>query len=172
MKKNAIRDILILIVMLAIDRITKYLAVFYLKGQPGVTLIPLKNNEKDLVKLLYCENTGSAFSMLEGKQVFLLIITVVALIAIVWLYLKLPATKQYNLWRITLAFLTAGAAGNMIDRIRYSYVVDFIYFEVIDFAIFNWADICITCSVPILIILICKSDFDDKKEIKTIEDEE
>ena len=66
----------------------------------------------------------------------------------------MPADKKYNYLFFTIIFLTSGAIGNFIDRIRFAYVRDFIYFELIDFPVFNVADIYVTLSVITLIILI------------------
>ena len=70
------------------------------------------------------------------------------------LYTKLPLTKRFTPLRLCAIFLIAGAIGNMIDRVRQSFVVDFLYFELIDFPIFNVADIYVTVSTAVFIVLI------------------
>ena len=154
MKKTAVRDLLLLILLVAIDRVTKYLCIAYLKplGSTGKTLI------KGVLRLLYLENDGGAFSFFEGGRIFFLIVTVIALIVMLWFYLSFPDDKRHSLYRLVLTVLAAGAVGNMIDRIRWGYVVDFIYVELIKFPIFNFADICITISIAVLMVMIIRGD--------------
>jgi len=87
------------------------------------------------------------------------------------LLIKLPRSKHYAILEILLVLIAAGAVGNMIDRVQYNYVVDFFYFKLIDFPIFNVADIYVSVSCVVLAILIIffykDSDFDflsNKKE--------
>lgn len=131
---------------IGLDQFTKYLAVCHLKDEPIVLI-------KDVLELHYLENRGAAFGMLQNQQWFFLIITVLTVAVMIYIYTKLPVTKHAVPLRICLICLTAGAIGNMIDRIRLQYVVDFIYFKLIDFPIFNVADIFATVSTIGLIIL-------------------
>lgn len=131
---------------IGMDQFTKYLAVCHLKDEPIVLI-------KDVLELHYLENRGAAFGMLQNQQWFFLLITVLTVAVMIYIYAKLPITKHAVPLRICLICLTAGAIGNMIDRIRLRYVVDFIYFKLIDFPIFNVADIFATVSTVGLIIL-------------------
>ena len=121
----------------ASDQFTKYLASFYLKDTEGITLIP------GVLKLQYLENRGMAFGMLQGKQVFLILICIIFLGAAVLLFFRVPKNSYYVPLITVTAVLAGGAAGNLIDRILRGYVVDFIYFSLIDFPIFNIADCCV-----------------------------
>lgn len=135
--------------MVLLDQITKYLAVHFLAGRPARVLI------QGVLELQYLENNGAAFSMLQNQQWFFYILTAVFLIAAIVLMRRVPSdTSRFNplLWCITV--LCAGAIGNLIDRIVHRYVVDFIYFSIIHFPIFNVADIFVTISVIVLIILV------------------
>ena len=142
----------------SIDQYTKYLAVTHLMEKP----MPIVDG---VFELHYLENRGAAFGMLQNKQWFFLIITVVLLVFIAKLYIKLPRTKRVIPLRIAMIFITAGALGNMVDRIRLNYVIDFLYFKLIDFPIFNVADIYVTVStffVAFLILFYYKeSEFDE-----------
>ena len=142
----------------AIDQYTKYLAVTHLMEKP----IPIVDG---VFELHYLENRGAAFGMLQNKQWFFMIITVVLLVFIAKLYIELPRTKRVIPLRIAMIFITAGALGNMVDRIRLNYVIDFLYFKLIDFPIFNVADIYVTVStffVAFLILFYYKeSEFDE-----------
>jgi signal peptidase II len=134
--------------LIAADQLTKYAAVVCLKGKEPFVLI------KNILELQYLENRGAAWGMLQNRQWVFALITIVFLAVIAFFMMKIPKTVYYRPLIITLSVLLAGAVGNFIDRIRQSYVVDFIYFRIIDFPVFNVADICVTLSVIALLILI------------------
>lgn len=119
-----------------LDQLTKYWATSGL-AEGAVTVIP------GVVDFHYTQNTGAAFSMLSNGTLFLTIISVVmsaALIFVIYRYRdKLPRAM-----RILLALIAGGAIGNLIDRVIFGYVVDFIEFTFMNFAIFNVADIFVT----------------------------
>lgn len=155
-------QIILVAVLVLADQLTKYLAVTHLKGQAPVVLI------RGVLELYYLENQGAAFSMLQNQQVFFYVLTIIFLVVAGWFLAKVPATTKYTPLRISLLVLCAGAVGNLIDRIVHKYVVDFIYFVIIDFPVFNVADIYVTLGV---IVLICLVLFHYKeKDLKTITD--
>lgn len=131
-----------------LDQWTKHLASTGLKDQPPVILI------RHVFQLCYLENRGAAFGLLQNQRIFFLISALVILIAAIWIYRKLPFCKRYLPLRLCIIGICAGAIGNMIDRIWLGYVVDFFYFNLIDFPIFNVADIYVTVSTFALVILI------------------
>ncbi len=131
----------------ALDQYTKYLAITHLQGNP-ITII------EGVFELRYLENRGAAFGLLQNQQTFFLIITMITLCFVAYLYVRMPKTKHYLWLRVCLLSITAGAIGNMIDRVRLRYVVDFLYFELIDFPIFNVADIFATVATFGLIVLL------------------
>ena len=139
--------IIAVVLGVAMDQFTKYLAITYIKDNP-ITIL------EGVFQLRYLENHGAAFGMLQNQQWFFLIITVVTLGIVTFIYLRLPKEKHFIPLRICLVILVAGAIGNMIDRIRFQYVVDFFYFELIDFPIFNVADIYVTVGTALLIFFI------------------
>ncbi len=145
--KRYITGFLCVVLGILIDQYTKFLAVTQLKTNP-ISIID------GVFELHYLENRGAAFGILQNQQIFFLIITVIMLIAIVFLYVRLPYTKRVLPLRICLIFITSGAIGNMIDRVRLNYVIDFLYFELIDFPIFNVADIFVTVSTFVIALLI------------------
>ena len=129
--------ILLLLVVLIIgaDQLVKFWAVQTLMSGSSIVLIP------GIFRLTYVENRGAAFSFLENHISFFVIATLLVLCAIIHAFLKkLIPTK---LGRLALAFVAGGAVGNLIDRILHGYVVDMFYFELIDFPVFNVADIFI-----------------------------
>mgnify|MGYP002544352822 CR=1 FL=1 len=137
-------DILLILAGILLDQFTKHLAVVYLKGSQPVSLIPG-----------VLENRGAAFGMMQGAKVFFLIITPVILVAVIYALIKMPSDGKYRVLHILLDCVAVGAVGNMIDRIRLDYVVDFIYISLIDFPIFNVADmfVSIACVVGAILIL-------------------
>ena len=135
-------------ILIFIDQISKYWIVANLKGKENIVLI------KKVFELEYVENDGAAFSSFSGKQVFLLILTVVILSFVIFEFIRIPEGKKYIPLRITFMLLVAGAIGNMIDRVKQGYVVDYFYFVPINFPRFNVADIYVTVSVVLLIVLV------------------
>ena len=140
--------ILAAVLLTALDQWTKYLAVLHLKGQ---SLIVLWDG---VFELYYLENRGAAFGILQGQKAVFLICTAVVLVLIAFYYNRLPGGRRYTLMRVVAVLLAAGALGNLIDRMRYSYVVDFLYFKLIDFPVFNVADCYVTVGAVLLAVLI------------------
>ncbi len=146
--KSVIIAVVGVIILVGIDQLTKSLAVMYLKDQESIVLIP------DVFELQYLENHGAAFGMLQGRKWFFLILTVLFLFFLCLCYRKMLCEIRFRPMRILSVCLMAGAIGNMIDRIRYEYVIDFFYFKLIDFPIFNVADIYITISCIVFLIFV------------------
>ena len=100
----------------------------------------------------YLENRGAAWGLFKDAFWLFYIITAVAIVVMAVLYAKIPFQKRYWFLRFLMVMLCAGAVGNFIDRAWYHYVVDFIYVELINFPVFNVADIYVTLSVILLVI--------------------
>ncbi len=151
-------DLVIVSLGIFLDQWTKALMTRYLKGQPSIPII------KDILELDYVENRGAAFGLLQGKRIYFLVIAAAVFFLFVWLLLKLPLEKKYQKLHIALSFILAGAVGNTIDRGMKGYVVDFVYFKLIDFPVFNVADIFITVTTIWLAVLLLfffkEEDFD------------
>lgn len=150
-KKKALRiiiDILAILLLIFFDQFTKYLAVEKLKYYPPYVLID------GVLELNYLENKGAAFGMLQDKRTLFIFMTVVMLTVVFYVLLKLPAGKKFVSWQVFLCLICAGGIGNMIDRLRFDYVVDFIYFVLIDFPVFNLADIFITVGTVLFFVVI------------------
>ena len=141
-------DLLGICALVALDQYTKYLAVIHLKDKPAYIII------NGVLELNYLENKGAAFGMLQNQKAFFIFVAVVILGVIGYVLLKTPDQKKYRILHVLLSLIAAGAIGNMIDRIRLNYVVDFIYFVLINFPIFNMADIYVTVSTAALVILL------------------
>ncbi len=133
--------------LVLLDQLTKIWAVNALEANP-IDLIP------GVFQFRYLENHGAAFGILQNQQWFFYVITLVFLIVIGIVYGKLPVTDYYRPLRILSIVLAGGAIGNLIDRVLLHYVRDFLYFSLIDFPIFNVADIYVTCGAAALFIMI------------------
>ena len=163
--------LLAIILLIFLDQFTKYLAIAHLKDQPAIDIW------KNVFCLQYLENRGAAFGILQNQLVFFLISTIIILFGIVYFYTKMPVQRKFWPIRICMILICSGAIGNLIDRVRFNYVVDFLYFELIDFPIFNVADIYVTVSAIALCVLLLfvykDDDFDSlfKNKNKGKEDE-
>lgn len=136
-----------IVILVAFDQLTKWLAVKYLLPGGPISIID------GVFELRYLENRGAAFGIFQNRQWMFILLTLIIVAAVIWLYIKMPKTKRMLPLRIISVAVISGAIGNLIDRILNSYVVDFLYFRLIDFPIFNVADIYVTVSAVIFIIL-------------------
>lgn len=116
-----------------IDQITKWLARTYLAGRQPFVLID------GVFELRYIENTGAAFGILSGYKILLIIITTIALIGLIIIFARGVLGKS-KIVIVSCTLILAGGMGNLIDRVFRDGVIDFFYFKLIDFAIFNVAD--------------------------------
>lgn len=172
-KKNRsvmIKSTIIVAILILIDQITKMFAFNGLKNTPGITII------NGVFELKYLENQSAAFSLdpisliykffhityfdthpqvfLNCKMAFFIILTVAVLVIIALLYQRIPWNRRFLPLNVILIGFFAGAIGNLIDRIVHNYVIDFFYFSLINFPIFNVADIYVTLSAIALIIVV------------------
>lgn len=139
---------ILFVALVLLDQWTKGLAVASLKGQEAFSIW------EGVLELRYFENTGAAWGMLKGKQVFFYVLTVVFFGAVLYEIHRLYKENRFLPFVYTLVLMVAGAAGNFIDRVYQQYVVDFIYVKIIDFPIFNVADCYITVSVILMLLLM------------------
>lgn len=146
--KSYISALFFIILTVLLDQWTKMLAVVHLKAQQPFVLIP------GIFELRYLENRGAAFGMFQNKQIVFMIGAVLVFLAIGYFYGKIPHSRRFYLLRICAVLVCAGAAGNLIDRLRLNYVVDFFYFRLIDFPIFNVADCYVVVSCFLFAFLI------------------
>ena len=168
-KKNMRISTFFVAFLVFFDQITKYLAVHFLKNKTAIPII------KDVFELQYLENRSAAFGMdpvsllhklcsisifdenpdlfFAFRMGFLVIFTIIILVCLIVLYLRIPSKQQYRYMNWILLFFIAGAIGNFIDRIAHQYVIDFFYFKLIHFPIFNVADIYVTVAAFFMIVL-------------------
>ena len=119
--------IFVLSVLIYIDQATKLLAADRLRGQADYPLIP------GILEFSYLENTGAAFGIFSGRQSFLIGLTGLIMLFLVFKYFHIPRGGRYLPLKAAFILIISGGIGNLIDRASHGYVVDFIYFVPIDF---------------------------------------
>ncbi len=137
------------LLLATLDQLAKQRAALTLRGTGGISLIP------GVLKLyyLYPENRGIAFGMFQGGTLVFAVFTVILAGLIIYALCRMPAGSYYLPQRLVCVLILAGAAGNLIDRIFRGYVIDFIYFELIDFPVFNLADVYVVTGGILAVIL-------------------
>lgn len=143
-----------IVLIIAFDRLTKYLAVTYLKNKPPVDFIP------GVVRFNYAENTGMAFSMLSGARWVFIALTAVVCVCALWYLFSNRAASLWAYW--SLGVIVSGGIGNLIDRVMLAYVIDFIEPTFMNFAIFNIADSAVTLGTISLVICLVADAFKSK----------
>ena len=127
-----------ILLLIAVDRLTKYMAENWLLRQSGGAAAALPG----VFQFRYAENTGVAFSFLSDSRWLIVAANLVLIAAVLaYLYVKKPRSR---LLKLGLCMVAAGGIGNMIDRIALGYVIDFIELTFMRFAVFNFADICVS----------------------------
>ena len=147
-------------VLVGVDQLVKLWAVTSLAPVGTIPLIP------GVLQLTYVENRGAAFSLLQNHQgLFIAFAFVVIAVIAALLYRKYVQTA---LGQVALILVLAGAVGNLIDRIFRSFVVDMIHFSLIDFPVFNVADIfvCVGVGLFFVYMIFQHKDEDDRKDTK------
>lgn len=140
--------VLLAAVLIFLDRLTKIWAVARLKDQEPLVIWD------GVFELHYLENRGAAFGMLQGQRILFLVIGVAVLVIGVYLFRHMSSDERFWPIRLIAVAILSGAVGNMIDRVVNAYVVDFFYFKLIDFPIFNVADIYVSVGTCVLVVLI------------------
>ncbi|MFA5577665.1 MAG: signal peptidase II [Tissierellaceae bacterium] len=138
------------VIIIVLDQLTKNWAVNTLKGIKPYIIIP------DFFRLVYVENFGAAFGILQNKKWIFIVITFTVIVAIL-LFLMKNYYNMNRLMRISIAMLLGGAIGNFIDRIRHGYVVDFFsfrLFNIYEYPVFNVADIFIVVGTIAIMALV------------------
>lgn len=148
------------IILILLDQISKIL----------ISNILILNEEINIIKnffnITYVKNIGAAFSIFEGKQIFLVITSILVLIIIYYFLINKNDLKKLEI--ISYSLIISGIIGNLIDRIIYQSVIDFLSFKLINyyFPIFNLADTFIVIGSIIYIIIILKEEQHGKNNIQ------
>ncbi len=152
-------DFLLIGVWLAIDLLTKEFVYGPMAmGDPDIIIW------KGVLRLTPVENTGASFGIFQGKTYILTIISLIT-VAVMTLVMIFSIKVRNGWYRSALILLIAGGLGNIIDRLALGYVRDWIYFELIDFAVFNLADtgLCVGCALLIIFVIFFYKPIDKKK---------
>ena len=165
LKKLPLREYIIISAIIiggiVVDQLTKLLATLYLEPVGTVPII------KDAVHLTYHTNRGAAWGMMaDSRWIFMTVSTVAIIAMLIFLYGGLSERRIYT---VSVAMIISGGIGNMIDRVLFGAVVDFIDFRIIDFPIFNGADsfVCVGAAILILALImdiIKEAKADSKKK--------
>lgn len=140
----------IVLLIVVLDQISKYAAIKYLKGKKPYIII------KNFFQFDYVENYGAAFGILQNRKIFFIIITTLVIISIFVILVKY-SYKFSKTMNVALVMLLGGTIGNFIDRIRLSYVIDFIsvkFGKGYDFPVFNIADMFIVVGTLLIMVMV------------------
>lgn len=136
------------IVLVALDQVSKYIISTKMELYDSIPIF------KNVLELHYIHNPGAAWGILENKQIIFYVCAIMAVIFGTVFYRRIVHTGGYVLVRACIVFILAGAIGNLIDRLLYQYVIDFIYVKLIDFPVFNVADCYVTVGFFVLLFLL------------------
>lgn len=136
------------IILVAADQVIKLWMVRNL--MPVETMDFIRFGDFEVLGLRYCENTGAAFSSFRGEKWFLIILVSVMLIGMLIFTIKYKYKHPFFL--VSSVMVISGGLGNLIDRIRQGYVVDYLDVKLFDFAVFNFADICVVLGAIFMLI--------------------
>lgn len=141
-----VTTIIISIILLCIDQISKLLVVNLLTKTDSITII------KNFFYLTYINNDGAAFSILVGKRIFLILVAIIVIIMLIH-YIK-KNNIQNKLELVSISLIIGGSLGNLMDRVVRGYVIDFLDFKIFNynFPIFNLADTFIVIGVILLLL--------------------
>lgn len=138
------RFIVLVLGIIFMDQLSKYMIETHMELGMSLPLLP------DIFHITYILNPGAAFGILENQRWFFILIAVLLLVIVGWLYPKLKA--EHRVMRFGVALLVGGAVGNLIDRVKTGYVVDFFDFRI--WPIFNIADIAIVIGVVFILFVL------------------
>ena len=155
--------LVIIAALVAIDQFIKLLVIEHLEPIGSLPLID------GFIQLNYAENTGAAFGSFSGKTSLLSIFTfAIIVVGIIYLMVK---KRKVDVEYVCITLILAGGLGNLVDRVFRGFVVDYIEPLFIDFAIFNFADILVTCSCIVLVIWLIYDIYREGKREKGRNDE-
>lgn len=156
--------LLIAAVLLGVDRLTKWLVTENMELKQTINLI--KFGDKEVLNFYYCLNDGAAFSKFSGQRILLIIVTSVVIAGFLYAVITKRIKKPVQV--AASALIISGGIGNLIDRIfNDGLVVDFIDFRIINFAVFNVADICAVVGAGMLAVSVIVGEIRDLIAKKT-----
>lgn len=156
--------LLIAALLVGVDRLTKLIVSSNMELQESIHIIKIGNVE--VLNIYYCLNSGAAFSQLQGHKRFLIVITSIAILLL--LFAMIFKKVKRPVYVAAAGLIISGGVGNLIDRIfNDGLVVDFIDFRLINFPIFNVADICAVCGAGLLLFAVLRDEIKSRKSKKT-----
>lgn len=147
---------IIAFIIIIIDQFTKYLTISSISLGEIIKVLP------GILSFTYIQNTGAAWSILQGQMIFFYIVTIIVVCLLV--YFLHNDAKGSPLLSTAIAFMIGGALGNFIDRLFHQFVIDMIRLEFISFPIFNVADMALTIGVTLMIIGVIYEEYIADKE--------
>ncbi|MBQ7706629.1 MAG: signal peptidase II [Lachnospiraceae bacterium] len=152
MKEKKIKIMFLPIIFVAlltsIDQLTKYII------KSKFVLFESKEVIKNIFAITYIHNEGAAWGVMKGGRIFFLILTSLVVVGCFYILYNIIGNRKYIMLTICIITLISGAVGNMIDRFEYGYVIDFLDFKMINFPVFNVADIYVTVSMIVVLVLM------------------
>ncbi len=148
-KKYHVLLLFITIILLIFDQLIKFQTRVNIKLGQEIKIIP------KILSFTYLQNTGAAWSFMEGNSIFFLLVAIFAIL--VFIYLLYKCRNEYFI-SLGIALMLTGTVGNLIDRIKFGFVTDMIKIDFINFPIFNVADMCLTFGVIILLFSLLKEE--------------
>lgn len=159
--------LLIAAVLVGIDRLTKWLITSNMELKDSVHIIEIGGRE--ILNLTYYTNDGAAFSKFEGQTTLLIVVTSAVLVVMIGMLLFKRVKRTPYI--IAFSMVIGGGAGNLIDRIfNNGLVIDFIDFRIINFAVFNFADICAVCGAALIMLLLVRDEITEKRKKRAAAD--
>ena len=146
---------LIIAILIGLDQLSKYWALNYLQEIGSIPVI------QNVFHLTYVENRGAAFGMFQNNQ---MIFVVVAIVASIFGLYYLHTKKMHSIGKVGIMLIISGAIGNLIDRVRLGFVVDYFDFRIIWEYVFNVADVFVVIGTVMLCIYILF--FEGKEQVK------
>lgn len=136
------------LILVCLDQLTKYLIDRNMDLYASIPVI------KNIFEIHYIRNSGAAWGMFANKQILFFICTLFVMIIGCLLFIRCARIGKYKDIQILLVLILSGAVGNFIDRLRFQYVIDFLYFKWIDFPVFNLADCYVTIGFFLMILVL------------------
>ena len=153
--------LLSLLTLVGFDQFTKIWAASELAVNGPIVVV------EGAFEFRYCENTGVAFSLLEDQRwLFIPLSILISVVMLLMLY-RSPLRRRF-LFSCVCVLIAAGGIGNLIDRIVYGYVIDFLYFKLINFPIFNFADCCVSIGAVLLFVFFLFVYKEDETPLRTL----
>lgn len=148
----------IIALLVVVDQLLKIVIDLWLKPIHHFVLMD------NVLSLTYVENRGAAFGMLQNQRWFFILLT--GIVVLIGIYYILANKIKSNYLLVCFMLIIAGGIGNFIDRIFRGYVIDYIEFLFVKFAVFNFADILVTFGAVLLIGWLLFNGFEEKKAEK------